>query len=85
VRFRTLMVAPGENLRIPSHNRWHYFPQDFLSEFPDLIIESDGGYLDSQGTFGEVSYEHTGLITIANNSPNTNRLSMIVVTPRTKS
>lgn len=81
IRFRHLVLQPGEKQEISAFNQLYIL----VNETDDVNITSETGTFDlSLRNANEMQYEHQGVIKIYNNSRDLNHLRFIQVIPKNK-
>ena len=81
LRFRHLVLQPGEQLEIPAFNQLFIL----VEEVSDISINSEFGAFDlSMGNTNEMHYEHQGQIKIKNYAVGINHVRFIQVIPKHK-
>ncbi|MEP7374723.1 MAG: hypothetical protein ABI675_15110 [Chitinophagaceae bacterium] len=78
IRFRHLLLMPGEERAIAAYNQLFIL----IEPTSDMRIESDVGLFDlSEDMINEFQYEHTGEVHLTNLSPVSGHVRFIQVIP----
>ena len=79
LRFRHLVLQPGETMELDAHNEFFLL----IDDNSDLSITSEFGFYDiTYPNTNEQVYEHQGQITITNYSPGYNHVRFIQIIPK---
>jgi len=81
IRFRHLVLQPGEERTIDADNQFYYL----IEEAENVRVESETGIFDlSESSTNEMQYEHQSKIQITNYLSGINHLRFIQVIPKNK-
>ena len=81
IRFRHLVLQPGEEQTIDADNQFYYL----IEEAENVRVESETGIFDlSESSTNEMQYEHQSKIQITNYLSGINHLRFIQVIPKNK-